>query len=68
MSVDTKNVGHEPLKRCRCPECFKKEKDIWLKYDREDDEYYCVKCCYFAKNVGDIMDNFDRIRKDKFKL
>lgn len=68
MPNDKQNIDKPILKRCRCPECFKKEIDLWLKYDKEDREYYCVKCCYTEKDVNKIMKNFDGIRRDKFKL
>ncbi len=54
--------------RYRCPECYKKEKDIWLRFDRNDGEYYCVKCCYVASSHQELDVAFENIRKDKYKL
>ncbi len=58
-----KQVGHY-----RCPECYKKEKDIWLKFDPRDGEYYCIRCCYVAKSVVELDENFAGIRREKYKL
>ncbi|MCD7858882.1 MAG: hypothetical protein LUH51_01745 [Firmicutes bacterium] len=28
----------------RCPSCFMRDKDLDLFYDREKQEYYCLRC------------------------
>lgn len=52
------------LKPLLCPACFAKEiEPVFLHFDPEDQEYYCIKCCYFAKDrkmVDLFMDDFVR--------
>ena len=36
----------------RCPNCFAKEVDVDLLYDKKKDEYYCVKCCFVGTTNG----------------
>ncbi len=30
----------------RCPQCFARDIDMDLFYDEENDEYYCLRCCF----------------------
>lgn len=30
----------------RCPSCFMRDLDIDIFYDKEKEEYYCLRCCY----------------------
>lgn len=30
----------------RCPSCFMRDLDIDMFYDKEKEEYYCLRCCY----------------------
>lgn len=36
----------------RCPVCFMRDLDIDMFYDKEKEEYYCIRCQY----VGDEAD------------
>ena len=46
-------AGKGPL-NYRCPSCFMRDLDIDLFYDREKDEYYCLRCQYTG-NEADIL-------------
>ncbi len=35
----------------RCPSCFMRDIDIDLFYDKENDEYYCLRCCFTGKEA-----------------
>lgn len=30
----------------RCPSCFMRDLDIDMFFDRDKEEYYCLRCCY----------------------
>jgi hypothetical protein len=38
----------------RCPVCFDREWDIDLLYDKEKNEYYCLRCTYVG-GEADIL-------------
>lgn len=50
----------------RCPVCFGKEMDIDMLYDREKDEYYCIKCPYVGKEA-EVLAAYERL-KLRYKL
>ena len=45
----------------RCPICFGKEIDIDLLYDKDKDEYYCIKCPYIGTEA-EILAAYERIK------
>jgi hypothetical protein len=47
----------------RCPVCFDREWDIDLLYDKEKNEYYCLRCTY----VGGEADILARYQHSKTK-
>ncbi|MGA2324210.1 MAG: hypothetical protein ABSG22_10225 [Sedimentisphaerales bacterium] len=50
----------------RCPNCFAKEVDVDLLYDKKKDEYYCIKCC-FVGTEADILRSYEQ-NKAKYKV
>lgn len=30
----------------RCPSCFMRDLDMDMFYDKDKEEYYCLRCCY----------------------
>lgn len=38
----------------RCPACFLRDLDIDMFYDKEKDEYYCIRCQYTG-NEADVL-------------
>ena len=38
----------------RCPSCFLRDIDMDMFYDREKDEYYCLRCQYTG-NEADVL-------------
>ena len=41
----------------RCPSCFMRDLDIDMFYDKEKDEYYCLRCQYTGKEAYILKDN-----------
>lgn len=41
----------------RCPACFMREIDIDMFFDAQKQEYYCLRCCYTAKEEEVLRDN-----------
>lgn len=41
----------------RCPSCFMRDLDIDMFYDKEKDEYYCLRCQYTGKEADILKDN-----------
>jgi hypothetical protein len=50
----------------RCPECFAKDMDVFLLYEKESNEFYCYKCC-FTGNVEIIDQQFKSFVEKKYK-
>ena len=38
----------------RCPSCFMRDLDIDMFYDRDKDEYYCIRC-QFTGSEADVL-------------
>ena len=38
----------------RCPSCFLRDIDIDMFYDRDKDEYYCLRCCFHG-NEAEVL-------------
>lgn len=45
----------------RCPMCFMRDLDIDMFYDKEKDEYYCMRCQYTG-NEQDVLEKNEAIR------
>lgn len=58
--------GRKGKMNYRCPNCFAKEVDVDLLYDKDKDEYYCIKC-YFVGTEAEILSSYERT-KMKYKL
>ena len=39
----------------RCPSCFMRDLDIDMFYDKEKDEFYCMRCQYTG-NEQDVLE------------
>ncbi len=50
----------------RCPSCFARDLDIDMFYDKEKDEYYCLRCQYVG-NEADVLEKNEGIRV-KYKV
>jgi len=50
----------------RCPACFIRDLDIDLFYDKESDEYYCLRC-QFSGNEAEVLKGNDMARV-KYKM
>jgi hypothetical protein len=53
----------------RCPVCFDREFDIDLLFDREKNEFYCLRCNYIG-NEADILTRYQHTKtkyKDRLK-
>ena len=46
----------------RCPSCFMRDLDIDMFYDREKDEYYCIRC-QFVGNEKKILEWNEKVRE-----
>lgn len=52
-----------------CPACFAREIDpIFLRYDQQDAEYYCLKCTYFASDQATVYAFYTAIRKLRYRI
>ena len=49
----------------RCPACFIRDLDIDLFYDRENNEYYCLRC-QFAGNEEAVLQG-NKMAQVKYK-
>ena len=49
----------------RCPSCFTRDIDIDLFYDKEKDEYYCLRCGFKGDEKAVVAHN--EIAKLKYK-
>ena len=45
----------------RCPSCFMRDLDIDMFYDKEKDEYYCIRCQYTG-NEEDVLARKEMVR------
>lgn len=45
----------------RCPHCFTRDLDIDMFYDKEKDEYYCIRCQFHGKE-DTIKALYERMR------
>ncbi len=50
----------------RCPACFMRDLDIDMFYDRDKDEFYCLRCQFTGKEE-DVLAMNEEIRK-KYKV
>ena len=41
----------------RCPSCFLRDLDIDMFYDRDKDEYYCIRCQYTGSEADVLAKN-----------
>ena len=41
----------------RCPSCFKRDLDIDMFYDKEKNQYYCLRCQYFGTEEEVLAEN-----------
>lgn len=46
----------------RCPACFMRDLDIDMFYDRDKDEYYCLRC-QFTGSEEDVLQMNEQIKK-----
>ena len=46
----------------RCPSCFMRDLDIDMFYDKEKDEFYCMRCQYTG-NEQDVLGNGEEIHQ-----
>ena len=44
----------------RCPSCFMRDLDIDMFYDKEKDEFYCMRCQY--GNEQDVLEKNEMVR------
>ena len=45
----------------RCPSCFMRDLDIDMFYDKEKDEYHCIRCQYVGTEK-DVLEKNERVR------
>ncbi len=45
----------------RCPSCFMRDLDIDMFYDKEKDEFYCMRCQYRG-NEADVLEKNEMVR------
>mgnify|MGYP000572830707 FL=1 len=45
----------------RCPSCFMRDLDIDMFYDKEKDEFYCMRCQYTG-NEQDVLEKNEMVR------
>ena len=45
----------------RCPMCFMRDLDIDMFYDKDKDEYYCIRCQYTG-NEEDVLKRNELVR------
>ena len=44
----------------RCPSCFMRDLDIDMFYDKEKDEFYCMRCQYTG-NEQDVLEKNEMV-------
>ena len=44
-----------------CPSCFMRDLDIDMFYDKEKDEFYCMRCQYTG-NEQDVLEKNEMVR------
>ena len=49
----------------RCPQCFMRDLDIDMFFDKDKNEYYCIRC-QFTGTEADILAKTEEIR-EKYK-
>ena len=47
----------------RCPSCFMRDLDIDMFYDKEKDEFYCMRC----QSTGNEQDVFEKNEMVRFR-
>ncbi len=50
----------------RCPACFMRDLDIDMFYDKDRDEYYCLRC-QFTGSEAEVLAMNEQIKK-KYKV
>lgn len=45
----------------RCPSCFMRDLDIDMFYDKEKEEYYCLRCQFTGKEA-DVLKGNEMVR------
>lgn len=45
----------------RCPSCFMRDLDIDMFYDKEKDEFYCMRCQYRGSEK-DVLEKNEMVR------
>jgi hypothetical protein len=53
----------------RCPVCFDREWDMDMMYDKEKQEFYCLRCAYVGPEA-DILERYQRTKtkyRDRLK-
>ena len=50
----------------RCPACFMRDLDIDMFYDKDKDEYYCLRC-QFTGSEAEVLAMNEQIKK-KYKV
>ena len=45
----------------RCPSCFMRDLDIDMFFDKEKQQYYCIRCQYFG-NEKDVLAKNELVR------
>ena len=45
----------------RCPSCFMRDLDIDMFYDKEKDEFYCIRCQYTGSEE-DVLEKNEMVR------
>ncbi len=45
----------------RCPSCFMRDLDIDMFYDKEKEEYYCLRCQYTGTEA-DVLKGNEQVR------
>ena len=45
----------------RCPSCFLRDLDIDMFYDKEKDEFYCLRCQFTGKE-SDVLNMNEMVR------
>jgi hypothetical protein len=57
--------GRKSRLNYRCPRCLEREIDMDLLYDREKDEYYCLRCS-FTGNESEIR-RLNSLFREKYR-
>ena len=45
----------------RCPSCFLRDIDMDMFYDKDKDEFYCLRCQYRGKEA-DVLEKYELAR------